>query len=73
MPREEEDNQKHRGFGFVEFQDAEDCEHAVDNMNDAELFGRTIKVQIAKKMSGPRNKPVWDDAGYMEKHGIATN
>ena len=44
MPREEEDKGNHRGFGFVEFEEAEDCEQAIDNMNDAELFGRIIKV-----------------------------
>lgn len=40
--------QKHRGFAFVEFENAEDAAAAIDNMNDAELFGRTIKVNIAR-------------------------
>lgn len=38
----------HRGFAYVEFEDAEDAREAVDNMDQAELFGRVIKVSAAK-------------------------
>lgn len=31
---------KHRGFGFVEFEDREDAADAIDNMHNGELFGR---------------------------------
>eukprot|EP00116_Pleurobrachia_bachei_P000304 sb/3460566/ len=40
----------HRGFGFVEFEAAEDAAAAMDNMNESEIFGRTIRVNIAKPM-----------------------
>ncbi|KAJ2412385.1 hypothetical protein GGF41_006143, partial [Coemansia sp. RSA 2531] len=33
---------KHRGFGFIEFEEEGDALEAIDNMQDAELFGRTI-------------------------------
>ncbi len=36
--------EKHRGFAFVEFELPEDAQAAIDNMNDSELFGRTLKV-----------------------------
>lgn len=39
---------KHRGFGFIEYEEAEDAEHAVFNMNMSELRGRTLKVNLAK-------------------------
>eukprot|EP00921_Rhytidocystis_pertsovi_P020811 GHVQ01033173.1.p1 GENE.GHVQ01033173.1~~GHVQ01033173.1.p1 ORF type:complete len:156 (-),score=27.34 GHVQ01033173.1:647-1114(-) len=39
---------KHRGFGFVEFEEEGDAEEANFNMNLSELSGRTIKVNIAK-------------------------
>nr|2CQB_A Chain A, Peptidyl-prolyl cis-trans isomerase E [Homo sapiens] len=51
------ETEKHRGFAFVEFELAEDAAAAIDNMNESELFGRTIRVNLAKPMrikeSGP--------------------
>lgn len=38
----------HRGFGYVEFEDAGDAKEAIDNMDQSELFGRVIKVAQAK-------------------------
>lgn len=31
---------KHRGFGFVEYEDKEDAADAIDNTHNGELFGR---------------------------------
>jgi RNA recognition motif-containing protein len=33
---------KHRGFGFVEYEDREDAADAIDNMHNGELFGRHV-------------------------------
>eukprot|EP00954_Amorphochlora_amoebiformis_P003660 284291-Amorphochlora_amoeboformis.AAC.1 len=38
----------HRGFAFVEFEEPEDAAHAIENMNDSELFGRVLKVNHAR-------------------------
>ena len=38
----------HRGFGYVEFEQAGDAQEAMDNMDQSELFGRVIKVAAAK-------------------------
>jgi RNA recognition motif-containing protein len=35
----------------VEFADPSDAEAAVENMNDSELFGRVLKVNLAKPSS----------------------
>lgn len=40
--------EKHRGFAFVQFEDRGDAADAIDNMNNAELFGRVLKVNVAK-------------------------
>jgi RNA recognition motif-containing protein len=40
--------ESHRGFGYVEFEQAEDAKEAMDNMDQSELFGRVIKVAPAK-------------------------
>ena len=38
----------HRGFGYVEFESAEDAREAIDNMDQSEMFGRVIKVAAAR-------------------------
>lgn len=38
---------KHRGFGFVEYEERDDAAAAVDNMHNGELFGRVLKVRRA--------------------------
>lgn len=51
-----------RGFGFVEMSTDEEAQKAVQELNDKELDGRTIKVNEARPMEdrprrdfGPRN------------------
>lgn len=38
----------HRGFAYVEFEDAEDAKEAIDNMDQSEFFGKILKVSQAK-------------------------
>ncbi|XP_071483757.1 peptidyl-prolyl cis-trans isomerase E-like [Diadema antillarum] len=68
------ESEKHRGFAFVEFEFAEDCAAAIDNMNDSELFGRTIRVNLAKpmKIKEGSGKPVWSDDNWLKKYAGAT-
>mmetsp|Transcript_33362 Transcript_33362/g.68893 ORF Transcript_33362/g.68893 Transcript_33362/m.68893 type:complete len:134 (-) Transcript_33362:2267-2668(-) len=69
------DNQsgKHRGFGFVEFESAEDANEATFNMNNGELNGRVLNVNVAKPMTVTERsaKAVWhaDADTYFEKEG----
>lgn len=42
---------KHKGFGFVEFEDQDDAQHAIENMNGAELCGRVLRVNKSKAIS----------------------
>lgn len=37
-----------RGFGFVEFSTEDSAKAAVDGMNNGDLDGRTIKVDLAR-------------------------
>ncbi|KAI6198327.1 Peptidyl-prolyl cis-trans isomerase E [Aphelenchoides fujianensis] len=62
---------KHRGFGFVEFESAEDAAAAIDNMNDSELYGRTIRVNFARppKVTERSSRPVWADDEWLKQYG----
>ncbi|PNW82668.1 hypothetical protein CHLRE_06g288750v5 [Chlamydomonas reinhardtii] len=64
----------HRGFGFVEYEEKDDAAAAIDNMNNAELFGRVLKVNYAQPMKikggdkGWSHLPVWADTDkYIEE------
>ncbi|KAM9777475.1 peptidyl-prolyl cis-trans isomerase E [Neosynchiropus ocellatus] len=61
--------EKHRGFAFIEFELAEDAAAAIDNMNESELFGRTVRVNIAKPMrlKEGSSRPVWSDDDWLKK------
>lgn len=37
-----------RNFALIEYEDHEDGEHAIFNMNDSEFFGKIIAVHWAK-------------------------
>lgn len=62
--------QKHRGFAFLEFELAEDAAAAMDNMNESELYGRTIRVNIAKPMKFTESsmKAVWSEDSWLQDH-----
>lgn len=59
---------KHRGFGFVEYEDKGDAAAAIDNMHNAELYSRVLRVNYAQPMKikggdkGWSHQPVWADA-----------
>ncbi|KAG8451654.1 hypothetical protein GDO86_003737 [Hymenochirus boettgeri] len=63
------ETEKHRGFAFVEFELPEDAAAAIDNMNESELFGRTIRVNLAKPMrlKEGSSKAVWSDDDWLKK------
>uniref|UniRef100_A0A336K2F9 Peptidyl-prolyl cis-trans isomerase E n=1 Tax=Culicoides sonorensis TaxID=179676 RepID=A0A336K2F9_CULSO len=70
------ESQKHRGFAFIQFETGEDAGAAIDNMDNAELCGRTIRVNSAKPQRMGNmlnsNKPVWKDDQWLQEHAGAT-
>lgn len=54
-----------KGFAHVEFEEVEDCEHAIFNMNESEFFGRVIQVSYAKPIKKESTKPVWQTEDYL--------
>ena len=60
----------HRGFGYVEFSLAEDAREAIDNMDQAELFGRVIKCNQAKPQKNANEglgsrTAVWEQVSHI--------
>ncbi|NWS52773.1 PPIE isomerase, partial [Chunga burmeisteri] len=60
------ETEKHRGFAFIEFELAEVSEGQI---NESELFGRTIRVNLAKPMriKEGSSRPVWSDDEWLKK------
>eukprot|EP01017_Pseudomicrothorax_dubius_P031801 TRINITY_DN4097_c0_g3_i8.p1 TRINITY_DN4097_c0_g3~~TRINITY_DN4097_c0_g3_i8.p1 ORF type:complete len:134 (+),score=19.84 TRINITY_DN4097_c0_g3_i8:101-502(+) len=68
-------SKKSRGYGFVEFDEVEDAEHAQFNLDEAEVYGRVIKVRYAKptKKKPISSKPVWEDPNWHNEQGTTQN
>ncbi|KAK1761119.1 peptidyl-prolyl cis-trans isomerase [Echria macrotheca] len=78
LPKNENPNstEAHRGFAYVEFDDAEDAKEAIDNMHQSELFGRVITVRAAKPPksadSGLGSKTaVWEQEGWLAENAVS--
>ena len=68
-------SQKHRGFAFIEFESGEDAAHAIDNMNDSEICGKTVRVNIAKplKVKEESTRAVWSNDQWLQKYAGNVN
>lgn len=70
IPTDSETNQP-RGFCFVEYETPEDAKEALENMHLSELFGKLLKVQLARtgKYQDFKQKAVWEDEDFIkQKH-----
>jgi len=63
-------SEKHRGFAFIDYELPEDAQAAIDNMHDSELFGRVLRVNLAKplRIKEGATKPVWADEEWLQKY-----
>ncbi|KAL2265398.1 hypothetical protein VTJ83DRAFT_6498 [Remersonia thermophila] len=68
----------HRGFAYVEFEDPDDAREAVDNMDQAELFGKVIRVSAAKAPKSATAQgllnartAVWEQEGWLAEHAVS--
>lgn len=59
----------HKGFAFVEFQDADDAAEALYNMDGAEISGKTLSVSIANanQIKLGSHKAVWSTDEWFQK------
>jgi RNA recognition motif-containing protein len=56
-----------RGFGFVTFADDESADKAITALNETELDGRTIKVDVAKDRNRDRDRGGYDGGGGRDR------
>ncbi|KAJ3146869.1 hypothetical protein HDU86_008365 [Geranomyces michiganensis] len=70
IPPDPSSRAPHRGFGFIEFEFPEDAEAAIENMDCAELYGKVLKVNLARPMKAQSfaTKAVWNDEEWLKKH-----
>ncbi|KAI8963403.1 hypothetical protein F5Y11DRAFT_346575 [Daldinia sp. FL1419] len=78
LPKNDAPNatETHRGFAYVEYEDAEDAKEAIDNMDQSELFGRILRVSAAKP---PKNTEeglgsktaIWEQEGWLAEHAVS--
>ena len=61
--------EKPKNFAFVTFEDEIDAEFAIDNMNNAEFFGKFIRVKYSKPVKYDKNKAIWENEEWLKKHG----
>ncbi|KAF8460283.1 putative peptidyl prolyl cis-trans isomerase cyclophilin [Kalaharituber pfeilii] len=69
-------NAPHRGFCLIEFESQADAAAAIDNMDQAMLAGRVLKVSQAKPQKeayeGLGSKvAVWEQEGWLAKHEVS--
>mmetsp|Transcript_8333 Transcript_8333/g.10911 ORF Transcript_8333/g.10911 Transcript_8333/m.10911 type:complete len:108 (-) Transcript_8333:301-624(-) len=61
----------HKGFGFVEFEDADDAAEAIYNMDGSELMGRTLTVNLAQSNQQQQklgdHKAIWSTDDWFQK------
>ena len=62
----------HRGFGFVEYEDADDANEAIFNMDGADLMGRTLRVSMAQMNQlnklGTTQQAIWSSDEWFQQH-----
>ena len=59
---------KAKGFGFVDFEEPEDAQAAIANMDGAELLGRVLSCKLARPTTKyAEGKPIWLSEEYIEE------
>ncbi|KAL8839775.1 MAG: hypothetical protein Q9170_001586 [Blastenia crenularia] len=66
----------HRGFGYVEFEAVGDAKEAIENMDQSEFFGRTIKVAPAKPQKDSNDglgskTAIWETEAWIAQHAVS--
>lgn len=68
--------ESHRGFGYVEFEDPADAKEAIENMDQAELFGKVIRVSMSKPQKNASEglgskTAIWEQEGWLAENAVS--
>jgi peptidyl-prolyl isomerase E (cyclophilin E) len=66
----DQSTQKHRGFAFVTYLDKEDAAAAMDNMHNAELYGRVLTVNYAQPIKIKGGEQGWASQPGMQSFDL---
>ena len=62
----------HKGFGFVEYEDADEANEAIFNMDGADLMGRTLRVSMAQMNQlnklGTTQQAIWSSDEWFQQN-----
>ncbi|KAG4302005.1 hypothetical protein PCANB_002173 [Pneumocystis canis] len=75
LPKDENTDEPHQGFGYVEFEEVEDAQEAIENMDQAEVWGQILHVTQARAeraiLEGLGSKiPVWEQESWIQRFQI---
>ncbi|KAI1655813.1 hypothetical protein F4813DRAFT_391385 [Daldinia decipiens] len=78
LPKNDAPNstEPHRGFAYVEYEDAEDAKEAIDNMDQSELFGRVLRVSAAKPPKSAEEglgskTAIWEQERWLAENAVS--
>ena len=43
-------------YGYADFANAKDCKKALEGMNNADIYGRSIRLDLANSVGGGRDR-----------------
>ncbi|KAM5351982.1 hypothetical protein ACJ41O_004705 [Fusarium nematophilum] len=68
----------HRGFAYVEYEEAADAKEAIDNMDQSEFFGKVLRVSQAKPPKSAdeglgSKTAIWEKEDWLAEHAADEN
>ncbi|KAJ1950602.1 hypothetical protein FBU59_000600 [Linderina macrospora] len=75
LPPDAASKNRHRGYGFIEFEESDDAAAAIDNMEGSDLQGRTIMVRYARgnasslgEMLTKGTRAIFNESAWIDKN-----
>lgn len=64
---------RHKGFGFLEYELEEDAADALDNMDGSELYGKVIRCNYAKAIPKiSHGQAIWSSEEWIQNNILSS-